>query len=1105
MDHTAALASWKSALSKLADAEESIKSESLNELSTTLEHLSPETAPRLQKDYDSCTIKTHKCLGELFQRIDLSDKPLLCALLRLSISYGHFRMAQITYSTQDHLTDTEQNFLHFPQISKVKWYDMSPLLPEADNIGWKMILNHGMVKEEKKLIQVCLQLCALKLHFCSITLMLDKYQSSRDIIKKNGHRVAEKFLELIKDSGYDDYCMIGLDGRLFSLLIPFIDGTQQANIVETVIRDLFKPYFNQEANIESELIRLYNLIDNHLIVKQNLQQVLIDKLLEHLKLHTIRRKRRHSMEAADQEGETTLETLIDSIRSGEKLLDLVPKLDQVKVSKKSLQTKYLSFWIKVTMRILPQRILTATNSTKILSTCSIILLATSDIIEPELVNDLAFLLARTIDATGQSKLEKLFKICSPLFLIDLTKSFCERTQIITTFSSPMQTLYSSYLNRYLRFGLARGNKFSTDELVEYINFICEKNVDRGTSHLLEYIFIKQLARCFEVNKTRGHTALLETYMTCARKCAKRLFKFIKRNVTTMLETQEEDLTTESQDLDSSSDNLESEMKKTLVIDALLSILQLAIERQDQEILDSYSDLLLKIYSIVNVETSNACDVVKRGRSDSSSPVAAHMSKLLKLYVEHKDLMNAYLNYDLIEALSCLIFRSESSCNELAEFDSLMKLRKVRYSQIKKKLKTLSDQAKKSSQIYITIINKQYSSVIDSSLVTDMKREKPCCKSYLVQIQTLSSVASITLDNCSIGTYKSCLSQLSNLLDNCDPLDHPKFLFLLVLFESAIPKLDQNHETKMTVFKDHLQRLCCALLRISKTVELGPSIHAFSKPGNHKSIKAIQCCTYSNCLKIFTLIISKCPAKSINMFIPSALNLCISANLHQFAKHSAKLSGFFAQLAFAISDLLKTTSLVMKEEEIFKTSIPVFLASFSNLIGCVILASDARKLSSSSNCHSKLTNGFGKTIDDDSNEEEEQEGETTKAYEDQLEYLAIDISKTLNNLSSFRVRLVDFAPHLISCYVKDVQLASCPDFVRLHLNEGIFRIFNLIDAHQKERQEVVVESGAQRKISAGRASGSLMEMVHSRLDQASRGIFKDLHENYVRFHRYRGKC
>lgn len=129
----------------------------------------------------------------------------------------------------------------------------------------------------------------------------------------------------------------------------------------------------------------------------------------------------------------------------------------------------------------------------------------------------------------------------------------------------------------------------------------------------------------------------------------------------------------------------------------------------------------------------------------------------------------------------------------------------------------------------------------------------------------------------------------------------------------------------------------------------------------------------------------------------------------------------------------------------------------------------------------------------------------KSYEAQLELLAIDLGRTLNNLSCLKVKLVDYAPHLISAYIKDVQRAACPDFVKLHLDEGVYRIFNLVDAHQRARQEEVIEAGVQRKTNAGRASGSLFEMIHTRLDQASREIFRDMHENYNRFHRYVGKC
>ena len=1103
MEQATDLESWKRLLDSIESNNDTVEVKVMTNLSHLFKHLSPQTAPRLRGELEKCTLRSEQLLGNLFDRVELSDNDVLLTFLDLLLSYGYFRIAQVTYYIDRQHDSLDLDTTYTPVVETSKWYELRPLLPGAGTIGWKGIMNHSLVREQPQLFRICLKLLMQKLHFYSIIMSLERYQESLDVVHRAGRKVAEKLFELIRDVAHDDECMIGLDTFLFTLLEPFTDEAQQSAIVHAAVQDLFKPFILQKYVGDEDIAKLNGLISECFMNNRHLQSLTIDTLLNHLKDNVVRRKRRHSVEVSCEGSVITLERLLSEAQSGTKLQELLPKANHLEVNAKSLQTSYISHWIIVMNRIITQQILIGSNSLKLLSVCSVLIAVAVSIEDSDLIQDLTFLVAKILDNT--SSMVKIYQSWTPMLLLEITKLICYSEQSISTFDVSLQQVYISYFRRFLRICLFKHSKLAED-LSRFVSSISDKSMNRKVTHWLLCICLHQISDCLEQYKNRkGKT--IDTFVDCARTCSERLYKCIKRNSGLRLKPPEgEENDSEQTTGNGSSDESSSAgVKRDVVIGTLVCILRIALRQKDQEVLDCYGDLIIKIFSCVLYRLEKLKEIINKGFQGVPDPIDIHLSKLLILYIEHKDALRAYLNYDLIEKIADLLIGSELRQMNGFTDDGVKVTKKLAYRQIKRSLESLSDRASKSADVYPAIINKQYGSVIEQSIgsAAEIRREKTCCHSYINQMKTFFELVSISLRHHDSEFYMKVLSDTVYNLQSCDPLDHPRVLYHFLMLNALIPKRHIPSNDESSTFqapKQILDRISYSLIRISKSVELGPSIHAFTNSGIHKSSKGAQCCTYVNCIKIYTLVFLNYPPSVSDTLITDAMQMCVSSNLVQYAKYSTRLHKFFMMLASAIRELLQSICIGKKEEIILNSSMPIFLSVFTNLIRCVILASDRRKLDSLSEAR---TNSH---VDDNGEKNLAKDpAEVLEDYENKLKLLAIDIGRTMNNLSHLRVKLVDFAPHLISAYIKDIQKASCPDSVRLYLNEGIFRIFNLVDAHQRERQEGIIEAGIQRKTTAGKASGSLFEMIHARLDQASREIFRDMHDNYNRFHRYLGKC
>lgn len=1111
MDHSESINLWKKFISKLEDDADTInEEETLSQLDQLFKHLTPQAAVRHQIEIENCTIKTNELIPQLFKHIHCSDRPIYSKFLSVLLSYGYFRIAQITYHNAPQLMDPIHavDSIYLPILTKVKWYNLEPLLPDNDELSWKGVLNSGLVMEEKLLLDVCFKLLTLKLHFYCIIMNLQQFQGQKELCIKNGRKVACKLLEIIRDVAFnEEIYFIGIDTQLFNLMQPFFHETQSSSFIEAIVENLFKPCNSQTHNDllhANEITNIHQMIKECMLDKTQHQEMLVTNLIQHLKCNLIRRKRRHSMES-EENGNISIESLLASLNNNE--IDpksLIASTEHVEISSKILQSNYLKNWINIVSITCKHALLTPTCASKLLAACSILLISISDVTYPDLINELSELTARVLDSTSRAKYDKLFNIYDQSFLIEFTKLIDQKTNLLSEFNSPVQQLYRSYFNKYFLNTILKNSDL--DKLSQFVEFICDGSLKKNSSRLLQFVCIRELANHVEMFHNRLGKKNISTSCQWAKICGRKLYKFIKHR-SHFRSVSNGAIDSQSDDHDMSLEQSfieDQEVSHQVAIHSLVSLLRISIQLNDKEVLDIYSDILLRLFNNMTERVKRIAAIVKSGTHEPCQPLDNHLARLLLLYIKHKNAVKDYLNYELVDVLSTsLLIDSETQIvtdNEQQIDPSTLK--KTLYNQIKSNLEKIYENASKNnSNAYQTIINQQYNLASDEAIgsIGDINREKPCGYHCSKQTSILADLSTIIINNCSLDMQSQFMGKIVESIETLNPLDHPLVLYSFLILRSFSSKHSPRSGKSLETFKQLLPRISCGLIRISKSVELGPSIHAFKNPGSHLSNRSAQCCTYSNCIDIYTQLFDTYPPKITNHLITDALQMVVSSNLSVYAKLKSHLAKYFLQLAFSISRLLKSLCLGTKDDNVIKSSMAIFLSVLSHTIRCLIIASDETRTS-----QTIRVNGCNQ---EDEGEEggEECLKKINNQFEADLELLAIDIARTLNNLSFLRVRLIEYAPHLISSYIKDTQKCACPENIKSRLDEGVFRIFNLVDAHQRERQNEIVQKGVQRKTIAGKATGSLFEMIHARLDQASREIFRDLHTNYSKFHRYLGKC
>lgn len=1102
MDNSSAIDLWNKLLNQL-EAENCSKQDQdscFTQLEKLFKHIQPQAAKRHQIEIDSLTIKTNELLPKLFDNIDCADRKFFTNFLSMTLAYGYFRLAQITYYNAPTIIDpTDFNTVHMPLIVRSHWHDLEPLLPSAGEIRWKGVLNSGLVKEEKLLFPICLKLMAQKLHFYSIVMNLDQYQDQKIVCKSNGEKVAVKIIEIIRDVAFDDELyFMGMNGQLFNFLIPFIDNEQLVNFIGAIVEDLFKPYRCQndsDQRYENEVSNLHQVVRDCILEDSNHQGILITSLINHLKCNLIRRKRRHSLD--DENGTMKFEDIIATINDTKsETTELVNHVRDVKLTAKMLQNSYLKYWISVTQSILQTATLTPANTIKLFGTTTILLVSVTEFVDEVIINDLCNLITKILDVTLRIKYDKLFNSYKPQYIVELCKLLSEKTQLISHFNSPVQHILKSYIAKYLICSAVSKGNCDIKRMSCYIETICSGELGKRSSRVLQYIFVREVAHFIEMLKGKMNENMSNTIREWIQTCGEKMYKFIKRYIRL---TKSHDGNTSQSEQDSCHE-IDAEdtngLYNSVAIHGLVCILKISMKLDNVAIVGKYGEILLRLFEDLTGRITNLTNVCKTGKSEPAVPLDHQLFKLLKLYVEHESVIKGYFNYELLDVLTKILMIEHGQVNASTVAPDGEK-KKTLYTQIKAKLETIEETAGKNSNLYVTIINQQYSSATDDAIGSsiDMKREKVCCHDYVHQMQILNEITDILMERCDPKLYRDVFENIVKSMETCDPLNHPLIIYSFMILKSLCSRYKINPKPPQGMidyFSTMLPRISCCLIRISKSVELGPSIHAFTNPGSHLTNRSAQCCTYSNCIQIYSHIFQRCPPSITNPLITDAFELIVSSNLNIYSKHSGVLHKYFSQLALATNKLLKSMSFGHKDEDTLTSSMPAFISILSNLIRCIIIASGLTTLENEAPMQLNGHSGDRVGLND------------LDEFQGNLELLAIDVGRTLNNLSLLRVKMVEYAPHLISAYIKDCQKCACPGKVKIHLDVGIFRIFNLVDAHQKERHEDIIKKDQQRKTVAGKARGSLFEMIHARLDQASREVFRDLHDNYSQFHRYVGK-
>lgn len=1088
------LSNWKKLLTQPESNEND--AELFKTLTELFIHLVPFTAPRLQSDYEACTIQTIRLLETKIDEIDLSDRDLLIKFLNTLLHFGYFRLTQITHrlesSDVDFDCDTnEQRLIYTPTIVKSKWYDLEPLLPKAGTVDWKGLLNHGLtVDDTSGLLQICIQLLLQKLHYYAILMHLERYQEYLPRIMKNGSKVAAKLIEIVKDSAYGTKTVIALDSNLYRLIALFCDDQEHDILVDALVEEIFKPFHLGGVEDIEQISSLLIVARECMINLSSHQDIFINKFIQHLKINVCKKKRRRDHEDSLDETQEchTITSLIESVLNGDSMIATLALLDG-NVSLKGIRITYISYWIGVLRNLLIDRTLNAKNATNLITCCLIILVSANDKLEDELSNDIISNLVGLIENTSQNRLDKFFQSFNCESLRALTKIIHERTAMLRQFRDPINRFYDHYFERYTKWCVLKISKTAAEEMFNLLSAIFENDsLDHRSNYIITYSMMQSIAICHDVFRKRSNNKVMKSHMDTFRLCCEKLFRFIRKHTPFrhMKGSLEDNLTIADEPASRLDDTLMSDSHDDdtgeYATRALICIIKISIEHKDAEILTKYADLLYKLSVAMANRFNIVATSIKRNTTVSYSPLDAHMTKLLGILTKNAE----YLDYDLQNKLCSMLVRdpvSKPQTNGVYENGKALSIRKETYNQIKTRTDELNTRGTESKQVYSMIINKQYNLVTNySNANIDIKREDSCCKNMYTRLKLFKDVAAITLNNCKEAEYSDILVKTIDDLENCDPLNHPRVLAMLVLLEAHALKRDVKAKPESHPLIKMLPRISVALIKIYKTVELGPSIHIFKDAGGHRTNKSIQSCTYSTCIKIYTLLFLKYPPNVTKSLVTDAMQTCVSSNLSQYGIHRQFLS-----LSSSIASLLKAICLGHKDNSMIKMSISVFLSVMSNLMRCTIIASSRHHLN-------RLNEGNSNV-----------DATIIKEYEQQLELIALDVARTLNNLTLLRVKLVDYAPHLISSYVEDVQKAACPDYIRTHLDEGVFRVFNLVDAHQKERQDEIIDEGVQRKTSAGHARGSLFDMIHARLNQPSREIFRHMYENYNRFHRFLGKC
>lgn len=200
------------------------------------------------------------------------------------------------------------------------------------------------------------------------------------------------------------------------------------------------------------------------------------------------------------------------------------------------------------------------------------------------------------------------------------------------------------------------------------------------------------------------------------------------------------------------------------------------------------------------------------------------------------------------------------------------------------------------------------------------------------------------------------------------------------------------------------------------------------------------------LDLVTMILHQFKKQLSSEQLSLSYQFCIETNLIRF--NNQNFINSFAHLFQGVYNVLNET--ILQHLNIVINSLPTFNLIIQNMIMYLIMNSD----------QDTFTSYDG-------------------AIQIQLENCAQSMDRLLTQLAiELPQQYSLYAPHLIAFYCYQIQTVTIHPLVRRHLISGLNRVINLLGQNQ-------------------------IEMIHCRLNQAGREIFKVMYENYENYYKFKG--
>lgn len=1065
----------------------------ITKLTKLCEHLPPQPTPRFVESFENCTQKTSKILTELVDKIELSNKKTLKQLLKLFKSFGYFRISQITYFIGS--TNEETEPLYRPRINSSKWYSLQPLLPEAGTIGWKSLLAHCLVREESDLFSCSVQLLLQKLHFGSILNSLEAFRFERPIIKKMCSKVAEKIIVICKDTAYEDGAVLKLDSFVISLLLE--NSKDHQVIVEIVLEELFKPTLSGGYFETRDISHLTKIIQDCFMDQPGLQENVLSGLTSHLKLNLIRRKRRRStvedIPSDHRNFEDTLMEYLKNVTFNSTSFEPDTPMPELEVKQKDIQLSYLDYWLDLVILSLESSVLTAKSSEIVLTTSLSLFFSVLSYVTDTTANKMIRVIIAAIENTRPEFLDAFFELIQSNIILFITKKIADTEELKKFSPQSVQNLYKTIFRSSLSSILA-GHQKTVEQISSFINFVHGKSIKKDLATIIGSVIILEFGSCMQQDRFSRRSDICEFFNTCIKKCNKRVKRFIRKHTAFKTNLFETTIHDDSMIMDITSESNEGDdiEESKLAMHVLVNIINLSVRQNDAEMLDEYSDYIVDVLNYLDHRLRTIItELVILGKVTVNS-IDPYLSRLLNIYIQSKPKIVPFFPKDLISSLIDIFATFRTDQVDITEGKKLRKVSKLIVSSMKQTLQSFDDD-QKCDDYSANIINRQYLSIVEPIIVTtsESTKEKFCMTSLEFE-KNLDNLLALLFSNCKDEDYVKVCETIVNELEICDATDHNKVIYITSILAALASELGNTANSGYKYYESRLNSISCNLVRIIKSLDLGPSIHAYKNVGSHKSTSTIQCCTSIACMNLYTHLCTIFSGNQHSSVLTDAIYMLTSSNL-QKCSSNLDLRWSFVRLSHASINLLKSTCLGKRKDNSLVASLSVFLTALSTISNTLISASDIRKLEMLCDTESfidlKLTND--NVVE-------------RRMYEKYLKLIAIEVARLLNHVSTLRVKLIEFAPYVIADYVQNIQQAPCLDTVRQSLDEGIYRIFNLVDAHQNERKVEIKQNGVQRQTQAAKTGTSLFSMIHARLDQASREILQDMYDNYKKFYKYKSK-